>query len=157
MQRLDSEAQKGAVAISDWFNCFIFDVTSELLFSESFECLAQGRLHPWIALLFGSIKSWVFVSALKSFPALDWLLIKMMPGSLIRMQRDHFGLSAAKADRRVELGGGDDLLGPALRNGVSEGMEGDGKRLSREELHSNAYVWVFFYLRFMCEEMLIRG
>lgn len=143
MQRLESESHKGAVAVSDWFNCFIFDVTSELMFSESFECLSEGRLHPWIALLFGSIKSWVFISAVKSFPALDWVLMKMMPKSLIQMQRDHFGLSAAKADRRLELGsGGEDLLGPALRNGVSEvhGQHWQEKRLSKDELHSNAYM-----------------
>jgi cytochrome P450 len=145
MQRLDTEARKGAVAVSDWFNCFTFDLTSELLFSESFDCLSEGRLSPWIALLFGSVKSWVYISAIKSFLALDWLLMKMMPQRLIDMQKDHFNLSAAKADRRIELGpGGMDLLSPALTNGVGEvhGAHVGEKRLSRDEVHSNAYMYV---------------
>lgn len=145
MQRLSTEAKAGPVTISDWFNCFTFDLTSELLFSESFDCMSSGRLHPWIALLFGSIKSWVYISAIKGFPALDWALMKILPQRLIDMQRDHFNLSAAKADRRIELGGGKaDLLSPALRNGVGEthGLHVGEKRLSRDELHSNAYMYV---------------
>ncbi|KAL5391744.1 hypothetical protein DPSP01_001033 [Paraphaeosphaeria sporulosa] len=145
MHRLSSEAQTGPVAISDWFNSFTFDLTSELLFSESFECLSSGRLHPWIALLFGSIKGMVYISAVKCFPALDWALMKMMPQHLIDMQRDHFNLSAAKVDRRIELGSGRaDLLSPVLRNGVGEthGLPVREKRLSRKELHSNAYMYV---------------
>ncbi|KAL5404784.1 hypothetical protein PMIN03_008918 [Paraphaeosphaeria minitans] len=145
MQRLSTEAQTGPVAISDWFNSFTFDLTSELLFSESFECLSSGRLHPWITLLFGSIKGMVYVSAVKCFPALDWALMKMMPQRLIDMQRDHFDLSAAKADRRIELGSRKaDLLSPVLKNGVGEvhGLHVEEKRLSREELHSNAYIFI---------------
>ncbi|KAF2440051.1 cytochrome P450 family protein [Karstenula rhodostoma CBS 690.94] len=141
MHRLSTEAQTGPFAISDWFNCFTFDLTSELLFSESFDCLSSGRLHPWIALLFGSVKSWVYISAIKCFPALDWALMKMMPQRLVDMQRDHFNLSAAKADRRIELGEGTaDLLSPVLRDGVGE-IRGE-KKLSRDELHSNAYIFI---------------
>lgn len=143
MNRLQAETSKDAVAVSDWFNCFTFDLTSALMFSQSFDCLATGRLHPWIALLFGSVKSMVYISAIKSFPALDWALMKVMPRSLIQMQWDHFDLSAAKADRRIELGTQTkDLLGPVLKNGLGDkhGLHVAEKRLSRKELHSNAYM-----------------
>lgn len=148
MQRLSKEAETGPVAITDWYNSFTFDLTSDLLFSESFDCLSSGRLHPWIALLFGSVKSMVYVSALACFPTLERALMKAMPQRVIDMQKDHFNLSAAKADRRIELGASRaDLLSPALKNGVGEihGPHVAEKKLSRDELHSNAYMYVSPY------------
>ncbi|KAF1967964.1 cytochrome P450 [Bimuria novae-zelandiae CBS 107.79] len=94
MGRLEAGAETGAVAVGDWFVGFTFDLTSE-------------RAH---------------VHAVKSFPALDWVLIRVMPEGVRKMQCEHFKLSAAKANRRIEsgTGGAVDMLSPALERGVSE-------------------------------------
>lgn len=145
MQRLDTLSSSGPVSINDWFNSTIFDIAGALIFGEDFACLSEGRLHPWIGLLFISIKTLVYTFAVKSYPELEWLLMKMVPRSLLRKQMHHFNLTAAKVDRRIAMGAEKpDLMSGVLKNGFSEkhGQKRPQKEdvLSRDELHANAYM-----------------
>ncbi|KUI72201.1 Isotrichodermin C-15 hydroxylase [Cytospora mali] len=52
--------------------------------AESFGCLENSRYHPWIALLFNSVKAASFVAAVRFYPLLEWLLMKCILPSLKR-------------------------------------------------------------------------
>lgn len=48
--------QEFIINIVDWFHWFAFDLVGELSFRESFGCLNYARHHPWINMIFSSIK-----------------------------------------------------------------------------------------------------
>ena len=99
-----NEDRKGTgseINISTWMNFTTFDIFGDLGFGESFDCLQQSRYHPWIALLFNSVKMAACVAASRYYPLVDSLLMKCIPSSLRKMQEDHFQQIADKVQRRL--------------------------------------------------------
>lgn len=69
MLRLRKEAAKRAqIDIVTWFNFIAFDLISDLAFGGSFDCLENTAYHPWIELIFGSMKASVMITAVGAFP-----------------------------------------------------------------------------------------
>ncbi|KAF3761394.1 cytochrome P450 [Cryphonectria parasitica EP155] len=89
------------IDLTPWLNFTTFDIFGDLGFGESFNCLETSRYHPWIALLFNSVKAASFVAAVRYYPVLEWLLMKCIPASLKEMQRQHFDQIADKVNRRL--------------------------------------------------------
>jgi cytochrome P450 len=87
--------------ISPWLNFTTFDIFGELGFGESFNCLQHSKYHPWIALLFNSVKAAGFVVAARFYPLVEFLLMKCIPPSLKKMQMDHYQQIVDKVDRRL--------------------------------------------------------
>jgi cytochrome P450 len=93
MQRLREHAEvsgtgteEGAMLdIAPWFNYTTFDIFGDLGFGESFKCLEHSRYHPWIALVFNSVKAASFVISARFYPLIDWLLMKCIPDSISKM------------------------------------------------------------------------
>ena len=141
---LEREAENGPVDIMTWFNYTTFDITGDLIFAESFDCLKNNKLHPWIQLTFGAVKALAYINAARAFPPLGPVLMSLIPKSILQKGIDHFNLSAEKADRRIAMETNrDDLMSGMLKNGFTEDhgahLKG-GKLLSRAEIHSNAYM-----------------
>jgi cytochrome P450 len=87
--------------ISPWLNYTTFDIFGELGFGESFDCLQHSRYHPWIALLFNSVKAAGFIVATRFYPLVEFLLMKCIPPSLKQVQKDHYQQIVDKVDRRL--------------------------------------------------------
>ncbi|KAK8061889.1 cytochrome P450 [Apiospora phragmitis] len=102
--------------IGPWFNYFTFDLFGDLGFGESFNCLQHSQYHPWIRLLFNSVKAASYVAAARFYPWLAWLLIKCIPPSLKKMQADHYQQIVDKVDRRLNL----ELTRPDIMSHVIE-------------------------------------
>lgn len=140
------DGKEGKVDIKSWLNYTTFDILGDLMFGESFDCLKESKLHPWIELIFNSIKAISLMGAINQFPALNAVLQKMIPQSVIQKGVDHFNLGARRVDRRLEMGTGrPDFISAILKNGLSE-KEGqyqeDAKVMSRAEIHSNAFILI---------------
>ncbi|KAF2817316.1 benzoate 4-monooxygenase cytochrome P450 [Mytilinidion resinicola] len=145
--QLQIQEGKGAsVDIRSWFNYTTFDVTGDLMFGESFGCLRDSQLHPWIALIFASMKALAFLGAVNQYPAFSAVLQKMIPASIIQKGVDHFNLSARKVDRRLEMGAErPDFVSAILKNGLSEkeGQYAEAETImTRAEIHSNAFILI---------------
>lgn len=107
--------------IGPWFNFTTFDVFGDLGFGESFDCLENSRYHPWIALLFNSVKAASFVAAVRFYPLLQRILMKCIPKSLKDMQRQHFNQIVDKVHRRLNW----ELERPDLMSHVIRGRKGE--------------------------------
>ncbi|RYP05241.1 hypothetical protein DL764_003948 [Monosporascus ibericus] len=95
---------KGAqIDVAPWFNFTTFDIFGDLGFGESFDCLQHSRYHPWIALLFNSVKAASFVAAARFYPLVEFILMKCIPPSLRKMQRDHYQQIVDKVHRRFNF------------------------------------------------------
>lgn len=115
------------------------------MFGESFDCLKDTQLHPWIELLGKSIKSLSFVGIAAQFPILQTLLDVLTPPKFTKMAEDHFNLTAKKVDTRLEANiSRPDFISAILKNGLSEKMGpycDREKVMSRAEIHSNAFMY----------------
>ncbi|CRG82736.1 Isotrichodermin C-15 hydroxylase [Talaromyces islandicus] len=149
MQKLSSSSSQ-AVDIKSWLDYTFFDLTGELIFGESFQCLDSSELHPWIALVFNSVKALMYMSVFTQFPWLNAVLQRLIPASLRQQERDHFDLAAAKMERRLKMGVTErsDFMSSVLRNGFVDDdvaattNSSPEKVLSRAELHSNSYILI---------------
>lgn len=134
------------VDIKEWMNYATFDITGELTFGESFNCLKDSELHPWIAIIFKSIKQGAYLITAGQFPWAQKLLVALIPRRLMQKAKDHFNLSARKADRRLaSKTGRADFMSAILKGGLSEqpGLyRGTEKIMTRDEVHSNALMLV---------------
>jgi Cytochrome P450 len=101
--RLREQAPKGTIDIKSFFNFIIFDITGDLMFGGSFGCLEDGKLHPWIELLFGTAKAYSYIMAVNRFPWVKSALTHMIPKKVIQEGIDHFDLTAKKVDKRLEM------------------------------------------------------
>lgn len=104
-QHLDDRrtGKKTELDIAPWFNYVTFDLFGDLGFGESFDCLQNARYHPWISLLFNSVKAASFVAAARFYPLVEFILLKLIPPSLRKMQRDHFQQIVDKVERRLNF------------------------------------------------------
>ncbi|KAF2967122.1 hypothetical protein GQX73_g6442 [Xylaria multiplex] len=120
--------------IAPWFNYVTFDIFGDLGFGESFDCLQNSRYHPWISLLFNSVKAASFVAAARFYPFIEFLLMKCIPPSLKKMQRDHYQQIVNKIERRLNF----ELERPDIMSHV---IAGRGKTaFSREETNATFMV-----------------
>lgn len=113
----------GVLDIVPWLNFTTFDIFGDLGFGESFDCLQHSKYHPWIALLFNSVKAATFVISARFYPLIDFLLLKCIPDSIMKMQRDHMQQIAEKVQRRlnweVER---PDLMSHVIKHNDEKGM-----------------------------------
>ncbi|KAL7807761.1 cytochrome P450 [Trichoderma aethiopicum] len=114
------QPEGGAVVdVVPWFNFIAFDIFGDLGFGESFNCLQDSKYHPWIALLFNSVKAASFVAAARFYPVVQRLLLMCIPQSLRKMQRDHYQQIVDKVDRRLNF----ELERPDIMSHVIRGTE----------------------------------
>lgn len=143
------------IDIKSWLNYTTFDITGDLMFGESFDCLRASRLHPWIELIFDSIKALAFMGIVNQFPWANTILQSMLPRSVIQKGLDHFNMAAEKVDRRLATETErSDFLSAILKHGLGgtaekeKAMENEefsqnryeNKKLTREEIHSDAFM-----------------
>ncbi|KAI0548665.1 cytochrome P450 [Xylaria curta] len=129
-----SAAQSTELDIAPWFNYITFDIFGDLGFGESFNCLDNSRYHPWIALLFNSVKAASFVAAARFYPLVEFLLLKIIPPSLKKMQRDHYQQIVDKIERRLNL----ELERPDIMSHVIARDDKEG--FSRDEINATFMV-----------------
>jgi hypothetical protein len=140
------KAKNVPVDIKNWMNFTTFDITGDLMFGESFDCLKDSQLHPWIQLIFSSIKALAFIGAAQQFPILKVMLAALIPSEVTRKGKEHFELGSKKVDRRLQSDiSRPDFMSAILQNGLSEvkGQYLNGEKImSRAEIHSNAFMYV---------------
>lgn len=85
-----------------WYNFTTFDLIGDLAFGEPFGCLRDGVLHPWIEMVFASIKGSDFLRHARRFPSPLKELIKcIIPSTIIKGRADQFQFSADRAKNRM--------------------------------------------------------
>lgn len=77
MQSLRTRAQAtNTKNISDWFNYVTFDITGELCFGESFDCLRSAKYHP---IFFHYFNSAALGTSVLRLPGMSRILPWVMP------------------------------------------------------------------------------
>ncbi|KAJ5999780.1 Cytochrome monooxygenase lcsI [Penicillium waksmanii] len=103
VQRLNGEisASRSTVDLSRWYNFTTFDIIGDLAFGEPFGCLRDSNYHPWVKMIFGSMKLLAMQRPLGIYPFLAPIVRKLTPKKLTKMRQEHFALSIDKVHRRL--------------------------------------------------------
>ncbi|TVY83635.1 Cytochrome P450 monooxygenase aclL [Lachnellula suecica] len=91
------------VNIVRWFGFTTFDLIGDLGFGESFNCLERTEFHPWVFMIFNSLRAATLSASLRYYPGLHWLLSLAIPKSVIQKQAEHWQLAVDKVNRRLNL------------------------------------------------------
>jgi cytochrome P450 len=101
---LASASPDGAVVnVVQWFAFVAFDLVGDLGFGRSFGCLETSTLHPWIALIFDSIRGATYMASLCYYPSLRKLLGLCIPKSVMEKQKKHWQLAVDNINDRLAL------------------------------------------------------
>jgi cytochrome P450 len=136
LSKLASVDPAGAVVdIVQWFAYIAFDLVGDLGFGEPFGSLEASELHPWIGLIFSSIKAATYSVSLSYYPGLSWLFRLAVPKSVMKQMQEHWEFSDDKISRRLEQKQGRaDLISMIKRD--ENGLKG----ITRPELSATASI-----------------
>ncbi|KAK1831493.1 putative sterigmatocystin biosynthesis P450 monooxygenase stcF [Podospora conica] len=93
------------VDIVPWFNYLTFDVIGDLAFGKSFGCLESSAYHSWIALILDTSKAIVFAGAARFYPYLFAALMRLVPASVLKAQKDHLQYVIDCLEKRLAMEG----------------------------------------------------
>ncbi|KAH8658506.1 cytochrome P450 [Xylariales sp. PMI_506] len=126
-----------AVDIVQWYNFTTFDLIGDLAFGEPFGCLKSGGYHPWVAMLFDTIKFLALAQVFRRHPYLQPLALFLMPRRVIKSTAEHWKLTEETALRRLETGNTEreDFMSYILRHN-------DEKGLTTREIIENANILI---------------
>lgn len=83
-----SEGGKKRIDAVAWYNYTTFDIIGDLAFGEPFGSLQSGEYHPWIAMIFQSIKLGTLFQSAGFFPWIKSALMKMIPKSRMKKREE---------------------------------------------------------------------
>lgn len=92
-ERMKENGNKQTVVnIVEWYMFLTFDILGELGFGESFDCLNQSTLHPWVQTIFNYFRIGAYIGALRTYlgRSIDSLLMKVVPKETFRISRDNY-------------------------------------------------------------------
>lgn len=117
-----SEGGTKPVDIERWFNFTTFDVIGDLAFGEPFGCLEDGTYHPWVDIIFKSIKNMAFLNSSRRLSWIGPLLMMTVPRSLSTKLAENRELSRQKVRKRLDLGTSrPDFMDAMIRKSESAG------------------------------------
>lgn len=104
IQRLRENCDNGKnkFDIVSWYNWTTFDLIGDLMFGEPFDCLADMNYHPWVRILFESIKAATIFSTTSLFPGAQTVIMALAPKKLIETRDYHQGLTVQKVKTRLD-------------------------------------------------------
>jgi cytochrome P450 len=98
------EQSDTSLDLTQWFNFFTFDLASDLSFGESFDCLRDGRAHPWVDVAQNFGRGLALTASINSFTLLGRFSRYLIPRRLAQQGETHRRMSAARAQKRLTLG-----------------------------------------------------
>lgn len=102
IEKLTAKARDGSIIdIVRWFNFVTFDLIGDLAFGEPFGCLESGCYHPWVRMIFETVKISPFAKLAERLGVAS-LAGLFVPTELKRSFDEHFQLSKQTVMRRLD-------------------------------------------------------
>lgn len=119
------------------YNWVMFDAFGDLGFGSTFGNLEKQEYHPWVRILFGSVKSAIIARVARSYPILRDILPSLIPKSLSNERKYHEKFVENAVDRRLASQTDQkDFFSYLLRH------NGDEKGMTVQEMYSNSNVLI---------------
>ncbi|KAJ5085162.1 Cytochrome monooxygenase lcsI [Penicillium argentinense] len=104
IERLEGEIAAGrpTLDMTQWYNFTTFDIIGDLAFGEPFDCLRDGQYHPWVKMVFVSMKVLALQRPLGLYPFLAPIVRALTPKKMTKLREEHFAMSSEKVHRRLK-------------------------------------------------------
>ena len=81
-----------------------FDVIGHLAFAEPFDCLTKSDYHPWVSLIFSTMKFITYLRILnRLFPGLSKFMLRLIPKRVLQDHNANMTMSKEKLLRRKQV------------------------------------------------------
>lgn len=128
-----------AINIVEYYNWTTFDITGDLVFGESFGCQEQRGYHPWVSMLFGTIKLMAYYSCANAIPGVAQIVQLLLGQKLVSEGQKHMQYTVDKVKRRLERKTDRaDFMTRVLEYNEEKGAEKDFKGMSSKEMDSTS-------------------
>ncbi len=84
-------------------NFFTVDVIGDLAFGKSFDCLQNSEYHPWVKNLYYFLQGMIWAAAARFYPSVEYIFMKMLPKSVMEIQRAHTDFANERIRQRLAL------------------------------------------------------
>lgn len=139
IQRLKERGGE-VIDLVEWLNYTTFDIAGDLSFGESFECLMNGKTHPWVEIAYDFGKGLALIASVNHYPPFDKLLRYILPAKLRQRMVDHRTMSSSKVQKRLDL----TTDRPDFINTITKQDRGKGAdAMTLPEIELNASILVF--------------
>ncbi|PSN70543.1 benzoate 4-monooxygenase cytochrome-like protein P450 [Corynespora cassiicola Philippines] len=133
---------QAVVNIISWLDFLTFDISGALSFGESFDCVKNGKAHPWVDITIAFGKGSTLVAAVNFFSPLDKLLKLAIPRSILKKVEYHKAIAKAKVQQRLSVQDGtksQDYVYSILQYNRQKGEV----KISQEELEVDMSLLIF--------------
>ncbi|KAH8807414.1 cytochrome P450 monooxygenase [Xylogone sp. PMI_703] len=139
-ERLTTESAGGTKALDmvKWYNYTTFDIIGDLAFGEPFGCLETSTYHPWVSLIYTSIKNRAFFIMAERLPGLTSILKRFVPKEIATKWAEHTQLSEGKVRKRLATV----TDRPDFIHSMTQPKRGSDEGLSFDEIAANASVLI---------------
>ncbi|KAE9370075.1 cytochrome P450 [Stipitochalara longipes BDJ] len=93
------------VDVTEMFNFLLFDITGDMVFGDSFNCLTSATLHPWIKFIFARVSGAALLGGATKFWPFHFLFTPFIPKHLRDGDFKHVVLAKERLDKRLEKKG----------------------------------------------------
>lgn len=132
------------INLVEWLNLTTFDIAGDLCFGESFDCLKNGKAHPWVEVSYGFGKGLALIAAVNFYPPLDKLLRLVIPRKTMQRTTDHIAMSRAKVMKRLSSDSDrPDFVTHILKQNKENEAKAERKAMSPAEIGLNMTVLIF--------------
>ncbi|KAH8684367.1 putative RNA polymerase II mediator complex component Srb8 [Tricladium varicosporioides] len=132
LRSLPGIAMGNPINMGKWFTFATFDVFGDLAFGEPFGCVESGKYHEWVSLGTEAIKLMTWSTALKHYPWVYALAMKMIPKAYLDKGRYHYEHTVLTVSKRMSIERQqEDFMTPILK------ANHEFKSITLEELYCN--------------------
>lgn len=142
--KLREVSKDSPIDLVEWLNFTTFDIAGDLCFGESFDCLKNGKAHPWVEVSYDFGKGLALIAAVNFYPPLDRLLRLVIPKQIMQRTTDHIAMSRAKVMKRLASDSDrPDFVTHILRQNKENEAKAERKAMSPAEIGLNMTVLIF--------------
>ncbi|KAH7371061.1 cytochrome P450 [Pyrenochaeta sp. MPI-SDFR-AT-0127] len=104
---LEAEVEKGVEAgaqvnIADWYTYTLFDITGDLAFGETFDCLRSDKFRNWPSLISGMLKTYTMTAMLRHYSLVNKVLEHILIPSQAQLRAmKHWEMAINRIDKRL--------------------------------------------------------
>ena len=137
-QCLGMERKTTTIDVVEWVSFTFFDIIGDLGFGESFRCLDNNSLHPWVEELFSFSKVGALVAALRHYTIIFKTLMRCLPASTLKAAQENYQWGVEKTHRRLCL----DVQREDFVKQILQHSDNGSMHMSTPELENNMNVLV---------------
>ncbi|KAH7007774.1 cytochrome P450 ClCP1 [Ilyonectria destructans] len=99
---LKDKASKGEVVdVCAWLNWTTFDIMGELSFGEPFDCLKNQEFHPWVKVIFDTVRATAIMGGIRRYPGAQRVVELFVPAGQKALPGKHQQMTDEKVARRL--------------------------------------------------------